>query len=617
MTFVPRFDSSRGWRKKAGRGFLLIGLAVFALPAASLALPARLVLALDGVSYRDLKVLQAGIPGTNFWGKPCRHQAFTAGEGYFPVSRMISTFPSISDMAWTDIFGDRPLPGYQRTYFSAAANLEISLNGVTTTMEHERQMDWQVQNGFLRAMGYLYPRHTYEYELRGMFENFWRAADARTNYYAYIRASDDAQHLDRDIFAMLCLLDRQLQDLRAHYQAKTGRDLQIVILSDHGHNHAGRGQRVGIRDFLEKAGYQIAKSIENPKDVVLPTVGIENWVEIHNAPAETEKLAQQLCHLDGVDVLTAPVPDQTNRFLVMNSRSERAVIDWIPAKNSFRYSTERGDPINYRPVVEALAQKHQLDADGFATADAWMAATMTNHYPLALERIVRGLTRSTLNPATIIISLDNRYVNDGWLVQQGSRLVTCGSTHGGLDDICSDGILLSNFTPTQDTSSDRVAGLFDDFPGLSNFRAGENGAEWVTKNEQALTRIAHVPFDRNYRALPDDGIFLRVWSPQFTNLDSQAPVEVTIRKIPLFSGAPSRRGDRPPAETFAQHLTLNLPIPFPENNAGERVYALPPNLVLNPETDYEISGRIQIQKKTIRLFDFLFHTDGNGRPAAF
>ena len=194
-------------------------------------------------------------------------------------------------------------------------------------------------------------------------------------------------------------------------------------------------------------------------------------------------------------------------------------------------------------MVEALARNNQLDADGFATADDWMAATMTNHYPLALERIVRGLTRITLNPATILISLDNHYVNAGWLVQQGSRLVTCGSTHGGLDDLNSDGILLSNFAPTQDTSSDRVAGQFDDFPGLRNYRAEENGAELVTKREQALTRIARVPFDRDRKMLPDDDVFLRIWSPQFTNFDRTIPVEVAVEKVRLLFGRsrPARR----------------------------------------------------------------------------
>ena len=64
-----------------------------------------------------------------------------------------------------------------------------------------------------------------------------------------------------------------------------------------------------------------------------------------------------------------------------------------------------------------------------------MEETMTNHYPLALQRIVRGLTHVTLNPATILVSLDNHYVHAGWLVNEGSKLESCGSTHGALDDI--------------------------------------------------------------------------------------------------------------------------------------------------------------------------------------
>src|SRR5271169_5242122 len=171
MIFVPKLDHAGCWQKMS-RGVCLVLLAISVFPATGLALPSRLVLALDGVSYRDLRALQAGITRTNFWGSQFQLRAFTADEGYFPVSRMISTFPSASDVAWTDIFGDRPLPGYQRTYFSTAANSEISINGVTTSMEHEKQMNWQVENGFLRAMGYLFPLHTYEIELRGMSEKF-------------------------------------------------------------------------------------------------------------------------------------------------------------------------------------------------------------------------------------------------------------------------------------------------------------------------------------------------------------------------------------------------------------------------------------------------------------
>ncbi len=617
MNFVPRFYPPSCWRNKIRRYFFLLWLAILAVPATGLALPDRLVLALDGISYRDFMALQAGIGCTNFWGKPFRRQAFTYEQGYFPVSRMISTFPSASDVAWTDIFGDRPLPGYQRTYFSRAVNSQISINGITTTMEHERQMHWQVENGFLRALGYLFPVHMYKYELHGMAQHFLKSKADGGNFYVYVRSSDDAQHLNRNVFDLLGLLDKQLQDLRARYLAQEGHDLQIVILSDHGHNHAGRGQRFEVRTFLKRAGYRIAKTIKSQKDVVLPTVGIEDWVEIHNAPAETEKLAQLLCHLQGVDLLVAPVFGETNRFLVMNAQSERAIIQWQPAKNSFRYSTENGDPLNYLPLAAALARNGQLDAAGFATADDWMTVSMTNHYPLALERIVRSLTRSALNPATIIISLDNQYVNANWLVEKGSRLVSCGSTHGGLDDINSDGMLVSNFVPTKDTSTDRVAGQFDDFSGVCNFRAAENGAEWITKKEQALTRIARVPFDRDCHLLPGDGIFLRMWSPKFANLDRTLPVEVTFKKIPRNSNPQINRNNQNPAEVFQRQITLKLPVSFPDKTPGERVYALPPDLNLEPRAEYTISGWIQDQDQTIRLFAFPFYTSENGHPVAY
>jgi hypothetical protein len=617
MFFGPNSGRSVRIRGNAGWSILFSFLALQAFPSTSAALPTRLVLGLDGVAYRDMKALQEGVTYTNTWGRRLHRQAFSLNEGYFPVNRLISTFPSTSDVAWTDIFGDRPLPGYQRTYFSAAANSQIVINGITTTMEHESQMNWQLDNNLMRTMGYVYPLHTFELEVHEMIKGFWNAKDDDASYYVYIRASDDAQHLDRDIFTMLCMLDKQLQEMRARYRVQEGRDLQVLILSDHGHNHAGSVKRVQVVSFLKNAGYEITESIKNPKDVVLPTTGIESWVEIHNAPAETETLMQLLTHLKGTDLVTGRDPNQPNHFFVMNAEGERAIIEWNPAKNAYRYSMEQGDPLNYRPVADALARKGLLDAGGFATADAWMSATLTNRYPLALERIVRGLTRVTLNPATILISLDNHYVHSGWLIKKGADLSTFGSTHGGLDNLNSDGIVLSNFAPTQDTASDRVAGLFNDFPGLQNFRAVDDGAEFVTKNEQALTRIAQEPFDVDYKLLPDNEVFLRVWSPQFAHLDINAVVEATIEKVPHFTNSQSQRRDPGPMVALGRHQTFNHPISFPDKNPCERVYAFPPDLILKPQATYRISGWIRDRNKSISLFEFTFHTDSRGRPAAY
>jgi hypothetical protein len=616
MLFGPGRSGSGRLSNAAARSAAFLLFALQFLPSASLAaLPRRLILALDGVSYRDMKALQEGVTYKDLKGRRFHRQAFN--EGYFPVSRNVSTFPSTSDVAWTEVFGDRPLPGYQRTYYSTAANSEIVENGVTTSMEHERQMQWQVESGLRRAMGYVFPLRTFQYEVHELIEHFLSTETTNNNFYAYVRSTDDAQHLSGDIFAMLCELDGKLQELRARYKAREGRDLEILILSDHGNNHAGAGKRVDVRSFLRRAGCRIARSIVSSQDVVLPTVGIESWVEIHNSPSETERLLQLLWHMKGVDVLMARAPGHAGRFIVMNSKGERAVIDWNSAKDSFRYSPENGDPIGYRPVVEALAAKNQLDSDGFAPDAAWVAATLAHHYPLALQRIVRGLTRVTLNPATILISLNNDYVNSGWLVKHGSELVTFGGTHGGLDDINSDGILLSNFTPTKDTSTRGVAGLFDGFPGLRDYRAEEDGAEWVSVGEQALTRIARESFDREYGLLPSDEIFLRVWTPRFTHLDIDAPVEVTMQKVPHFSNPQRRRWDPERIDASERNLTLRLPVSMPGQSPYERVYAFPRDLILEPEKTYRISGRINDGKEKVPIFEFAFRTDSHGMPVVY
>ena len=71
-------------------------------------------------------------------------------------------------------------------------------------MEHESQMSWEMENNLLRTMGYVYPVHTFDHEIRETIRNFWNDTGNNGSYYVYIRATDDAQHLDRDIFAMLC-----------------------------------------------------------------------------------------------------------------------------------------------------------------------------------------------------------------------------------------------------------------------------------------------------------------------------------------------------------------------------------------------------------------------------
>jgi hypothetical protein len=195
--------------------------------------------------------------------------------------------------------------------------------------------------------------------------------------------------------------------------------------------------------------------------------------------------------------------------------------------------------------------------------------------------------------------------------------VRFGGTHGALDDLNSNGILVSSFAPTRDTSANRVAALFDGFKGVRDYRAGESGAEWVSGKAQALTAIARAPLDGGHELLASDEILLRIWTPSFIQLGTTAPVDLTLKKAPHFQHAEVRRGDPKPIDTSEQRLTLNRPLAFPDGCSFERVYALPARLNLEPGEAYLISGQIRAGRQGHKIFSFTFRTDQHGMPAAY
>ncbi len=609
--FAINSTNHLAWSAFLRFGITLLACVFLTLPAHA-ALPKRLVLLLDGVSYRDVKALQEGLTYIDPHGRQFTRQGFH--EGYFPASRMISTFPSASDVAWTEIFGNRPLPGYQRTYFSTATASEIFKNGVTTSMEYELQMNWQLESNVRRAFGYLHPQWTFEYETRQLLKNFLQTTNGTETFYGMVRASDDAQHTSGDIFALMCFLEGELKKVCATYRAREGRNLEILILSDHGNNRAGPGKRVPIRTFLRNAGYRVTDGIRNRRDIVLPTVGIQCWVELHCAPEEIDSLAELLPDLEGVDCFTTQILGHPHQFRLVNSRRERARVEWNPKNNCYRYVAEHGDPINYQPVLDTLARKHQLDAQGFAGADAWMRETMAHRYPLAPERIVRGHTAATLNPASILISLTNGYVHSTWLIKQLSSIIRLGGTHGALDDLSSNGVLLSNFAATEDTSTTRVAMLYEGFQGLRNPRASESGAEWIYRDVQALTAVARCAIDHFHPELPGDVPLLRIWMPNFANVDPEVPIEVTIAPAKRMLRPHIRRGDPLPEAPHERRFTINQPVTLPDQNECERVYELPSGIALDPKKTYRISGHMRSSERTSPIFEFTFQTDSHGSP---
>ena len=95
-------------------------------------------------------------------------------------------------------------------------------------------------------------------------------------------------------------------------------------------------------------------------------------------------------------------------------------------------------------------------------------------------------------------------------------------------------------------------------------------------------------------------------------------VATPIKPTRSFTKAQIRRVDQRLGGEPGQVMTLNRPVALPVDPPTERIYACPSeDFVGKPGTEYQISGRVLDQGREVPLFVFIFHTDGNGRPAAF
>ncbi|QJR34519.1 hypothetical protein [Gemmatimonas groenlandica] len=410
----------------------------------------RLVLALDGVDYRD--VVEARARGLF--------------AGFREPSRLISTFPSISDVSWHDIMGVQPPPGYQRIFYSARQNAVVGeLFDAIKPIEYEHRMDFAFGTKFHHLGAYLLSNQVARKEVDVDVKEFLKRG-GRPTIYAYNVGPDALQHTRGDLDRYLAHLDRKLAELQRTYRARTGRDLEILILSDHGHNRAISADFLPVVEALEQQGFHTARTLRDPRDVAFSVDGVTTGFGVFANPDSVERVASLLAALDGVAVVTTR--ESAGRFLV---RADSALAEVTTRGRGdsavYRYRPVRGDPLRYAAVLTRMQHDREVSPDGYATAATWLRYTASEPFPAAPPRIVRGHTAITLNPAPILVSLDDKMRVGLGAVSVANRMRPLGGTHGALSATNSLGVLMANFVDTHDDLTASVRhqfGGFDDLP---------------------------------------------------------------------------------------------------------------------------------------------------------
>jgi Type I phosphodiesterase / nucleotide pyrophosphatase len=366
--------------------------------------PRRLLLCLDGVPHRLIE------------------QAKGRGlfDGFETPSRLLSPFPTMTNVALSAMLGASPPAGYESLYFDRTAG---ELRGGIRKYVGRRTPD-KIPSSYMDDLDYqeplpfefliyVAPDRIWRADMQRFREKF-RAAPKTRDYFAFLKATDGLLHSQGPARLAVALesLDRILTDIQRYCGAET----EIVMFSDHGMN-LEENQRVNLLSTLSRKGFK----------VVIPAFGLCSYAAVYCDESESpSEVAPAIVEITGVDF--AVFKDGVD--VVVESQRGQARIEYRPDNESFRYVNVSGDPL----------ELDRYPAD-FAPDAIWFERTAAHRYPDTVANIYKSLfTPRVKHTADILISLKDGYYY-GW--SPFGRFVRLLATHGNALQSSSNAFLMS------------------------------------------------------------------------------------------------------------------------------------------------------------------------------
>jgi hypothetical protein len=366
--------------------------------------PRRLLLCLDGVPHKLIE----GERGRGLF------------DSFRSPARLLSPFPTMTNVALSAMLGATPPSGYESLYFDRKAR---ELRGGISKYVGRRTPD-KVPSSYMDDLDYqeplpfefliyVAPEKVWRADMQRFRERF-RAAPQDRDYFAFLKATDGLLHAQGPARLAVALesLDKILKEIRSY----CGDETEIVMFSDHGMN-LEENRRVALASTLRRKGFE----------VVIPAFGLCSYAAIYcKDENRIPEVARASVEVTGVDF--AVYKDASD--VVVESARGRARIEYAPATDSYRYVKMSGDPLQLGSFPDA-----------FATDTTWFERTAGHRYPNALANIYKSLfTPRVKHTADVLISMNDGYYY-GW--SPFGRFVRLRATHGNALQASSNAFLMS------------------------------------------------------------------------------------------------------------------------------------------------------------------------------
>jgi Type I phosphodiesterase / nucleotide pyrophosphatase len=387
--------------------------------------PRRLLLCLDGVPHKLIE------------------QAKTRGlfAGFGPPTRLLSPFPTMTNVALSAMLGASPPQGYESLYFDRASG---ELRGGIRKYLGRRTPD-KIPSSYMDDLDYQEPL-PFEFLIYVAPESVWRAdmqrfrerfrtAPQTRDYFAFLKATDGLLHAQgpERLAVALESLDKILREIQDYCGAET----EIVMFSDHGMN-LEENRRVDLATSLRRRGFRPVGQFtpDRRNEVSIPAFGLCSYAAVYCGDQEVmPDVAHVLIEIPGVDFVVYKIgADAVVESLRGHAQIQRS-------GNTYLYSNVSGDPLELEPALQRLGNQGKLDQQGFAANSVWFEQTKGHRYPDALANIYTSLfTPRVKHTADILISLQDGYYY-GW--SPFGRFVRLAATHGNALQSSSNAFLMS------------------------------------------------------------------------------------------------------------------------------------------------------------------------------
>lgn len=349
---------------------------------------------------------------------------------FYPPARVISTYPSMTDLALAEVFvSPKPL-GFESLYYDHRANRLAGGSGDYLSLKNgawARVVDYRAGT-ILDPIAYIYPNYVFARELDD-FTNLLARRDRRHVIGYFVSTAGLATREGvRGIEKALDAVDRLSHQLVAESRGL----VKITVLADHGHT-LKRCEHIDFRKFLSDKGWRVTDRLNGPRDVAPVEFGLITYASFaaHDRPA----LAADLLQHDGVRLTLY----QEGGAIVVRTRDSEARIE--RRDDRYRYRASAGDPLQLAPILERLKAEGKVDADGFVADRDLFLATTVHRYPDPLDRLWRAFTAMAENVPDVIADLA-----DGYYAGAATRATwfdSAASTHGDLGRMSSTTFIMS------------------------------------------------------------------------------------------------------------------------------------------------------------------------------